>query len=222
MCKDFSFTCDGGSMLALANIAACELGRKASPRRDTQAVIAFWPIDTVKRELYSGLFKGAFSTGGCNMRIPEEEISQESGNYFNRLFQSERGWMIKVGGTGVVGFVLAGKLVTDQDRSLHLQKTVAVLIAAPIAAMLAALALIRADKVRRRMRSGEQVGLFSRLLFGCRNLVVPDLGSYPLNHGVSRNRRDRSHDFRATSSLMRSASAITCTGTQVSNTANNA
>ena len=88
------------------------------------------------------------------------------GNRFDRLFKSERSWLVKVGGAGVFGLIVAGRIVRQHWNDSPISARVSTLVAVPLFVMLLAGALVRADAVRRQMRTGGRIGPFSRFLFG--------------------------------------------------------
>lgn len=83
----------------------------------------------------------------------------------DRLFRSEKGWLAKVAGAGLAGLWIAVKVAQRVNHPSPWVKLFCVLVPTSIV-MLIAVALIRADTVRCRIRAEEHVGLISYVLFG--------------------------------------------------------
>lgn len=84
----------------------------------------------------------------------------------DQWFHAEAAWPWKMVGAAVVGLVLAVRVAWLNRQRFTVAAHIATLLVVPAGAVLCAVALTRADSVRRRVLSGEQVGYLSRILFG--------------------------------------------------------
>ena len=100
------------------------------------------------------------------MAEPESESTRSTGNFLDRLFRSDRAWLLKILGAGAVGLLIALRVAWWNRQRLALAGQLFTLVLVPVVAMGLAVALMRADSVRRRVRGGEPVGLAARILFG--------------------------------------------------------
>jgi hypothetical protein len=96
------------------------------------------------------------------MRDPKTGLS----GHFDRLFKSERSWLVKLAGASVFGLATAGQIVWWNRNGFSISAKLYTLAAVPVLVMLGAGALLRADAVRRQLRAGNRIGPFSRLIFG--------------------------------------------------------
>lgn len=108
---------------------------------------------------------------GFDFFLIAEEFSQSGPLHrrLDRLFRSESQqtwWLLKIAGAGLVGLAIAIRVALMNRDRLAIAAHVATLVIVPTAAIGCAVALMRADSVRRRLRRGESVGLLSRILFG--------------------------------------------------------
>ncbi len=85
---------------------------------------------------------------------------------FDRLFKSERWWLLKVAGAGVLGLLMAIRVVWELRNELAPFEMMAYLVVISALVMLMAGAFVRADTIRCRISAGEPVGLVSRVLYG--------------------------------------------------------
>ena len=87
-------------------------------------------------------------------------------SWFERLFRSDRLPIIKVAGAGLVGLIIAARVVWQQRHRMGPFSTGLTLVIVPFLTMLITIALVRADSVGRELSAGHRVGTFSRILFG--------------------------------------------------------
>lgn len=85
--------------------------------------------------------------------------------FFNRLFTSRLSWLPKIIGAGVVGVVIAARVVWIDVPNIPLPGKILALVITATLTMAGAGLLIRADVVRKRVEDGQTVGFISRLLF---------------------------------------------------------
>jgi hypothetical protein len=86
--------------------------------------------------------------------------------YLDQLFRSDRGWLPKLLAAGAFGIAIAALIVWKNHDTFSLTAQLVTLIAVPLTVIVGAAALLQADKVRRRLKTGRRVGVISRIAFG--------------------------------------------------------